>query len=361
MSLNKSEMIDALATTGTYLAQHARGNPRPDSSIDALTSTFFEPFEELIRSEHTFNGWFTEPHIRNAIGAIAGMLEKARLEEWMQHYPELPVDPPGSKTVGVIMAGNIPLVGFHDLLSVVISGHAFLGKPSSKDDHLLRQVAGILCAIEPRFGKRIAFTDEYLRDAEALIATGSDNSARHFSYYFRNIPHIIRRNRNGIAILSGRETDEELLLLGRDIFTYFGLGCRNVTKIYVPDHFDVTRLLRLYEDWPGLTEHHKYNNNLDYHRTIFLMKKLPFLDNGLVLFREDEAIGSPVGVVYYEKYSELNHLNKQIQRQSEQVQCVVSTMKEIDNAIPPGTTQEPGLADYADGVDTLEFLKRLTD
>ncbi len=361
MPLNKSEMIDALVITGTYLAQHARGEADPDGSLSVLTSTFFDPFEEVIRSEHTFNGWFTEAHIRNAIGAIAGMLKREQLVKWMQQYPDLPVDPAGRKTIGVIMAGNIPLVGFHDMLSVIMSGHSFLGKLSSKDDHLLKQVAGIICAVEPRFGKRISFTDEYLRDADAVIATGSDNSARHFSYYFKNTPHILRRNRNGITILSGDESDEELLLLGKDIFTYFGLGCRNVTKIYLPDHFDVTRLLRLYEEWAGLTEHHKYNNNLDYHRTIFLMKRIPFLDNGLVLFKEDVSIASPVGVVYYEKYSELNRLKKQIKGQSEQVQCVVSTIKEIENAIPPGTTQEPRLWDYADGVDTMEFLKRLTD
>jgi len=353
-------MTNALVKAGAYLEQHALGRPGNDASLDELNRAFYDPFEEVISGEYAHNGWFTEDNIRKALSAISRSLEHSQLTRWMAMYPELPGAPERSKTVGVIMAGNIPLVGFHDLLSVIMSGHRFLGKPSSKDDHLLRQVAGIICAIEPGFSTQITFTDEYLRDVDAVIATGSDQTARHFAYYFRDIPHIIRRNRNGIAVLSGKESDEELKLLGEDIFTYFGLGCRNVTKIFMPSEADPTRLLRLYEDWPGLSVHHKYINNVEYNRTIYLMKGVPFLDNGLVLFREEEQTASPVGVVYYEKYSELDQLKNRIRGQYDQIQCVVSTVNEIEDAIPPGTSQEPALWDYADGVDTMNFLKELT-
>ncbi len=349
-------MIDALVRTGAYLEQHAHGIAEERTGEKHLNSAVFESFEEIIRSEHIHNGWFTEANVRKAIGAIAAVLKRASLQQWMDRYPALPAEQGRQKTVGVVMAGNIPLVGFHDMLSVIMAGHIFLGKPSSRDDRLLKKVGEIICLIEPGFCDRIRFTDEYLKDADAIIATGSNNTSRYFEYYFRDIPHIIRKNRNGVAVLSGNETEEELVQLGDDIFSYFGLGCRNVTKIFLPDDFKPETLLKVFESFDHLHEHHKYNNNLEYNRSVYLLNMTPFLDNGIVLMKEDEGISSPVGVVYYEKYSRLEEVMEKISAEQEQIQCVISVIKEIENSIPPGTSQAPLLWEYADGVDTMKFL-----
>jgi hypothetical protein len=358
--LKKEEMVDALVRTGAYLEKHAHGIPEEGSGDQHINSAFFESFEKIICSEHIHNGWFSESNVRKAIGAIADILKRGSLQQWMDRYPALPAEQEQQKTVGVVMAGNIPLVGFHDMLSVVMSGHIFLGKPSSKDDRLLKKVAEIICRIEPRFCDRIRFTDAYLKDADAIIATGSNNTSRYFEYYFRDIPHIIRKNRNGVAVLSGNETEEELVRLGDDIFSYFGLGCRNVTKIFIPDDFKPETLLEVFEAFNHLHEHHKYNNNLEYNRSVYLLNMIPYLDNGIVLIKEDEHISSPVGVVYYEKYSHLEEVIQKLTTQQDQIQCVISTIEEIENRIPPGTSQAPLLWDYADGIDTMKFLTEAT-
>lgn len=352
-------MTDALALTGAYLFQHAHQEVSDRPELSRLNTEFYGGFEEIIDREHAFNAWFTAEEIRRAIGNIAATLNREDLEKWMGMYPELPFPGP-AKTIGVVMAGNIPLVGFHDLLSVILSGHRFLGKPSSKDDHLLRKVTEIICAIEPGFADRISYTEGYLKDADAIIATGSDNTARHFEYYFHDKPHIIRRNRNGVAVLTGDETGEELLQLGHDIFSYFGLGCRNVTKVFIPMQYPLEKLLAPLESFISLSNHNKYANNLDYNRSVYLMNAIPFLDNGVLLLKEDEGLSSPVGVVYFEKYSQIDKLAEKIKLQQDQVQCVVTITREIQNAIPPGESQSPKLWDYADGVDTMKFLTDLT-
>jgi hypothetical protein len=358
--LKKEAMIDALVRTGAYLQQHAHPGAVQSGAPDQRFSDHAERLGEAIRTEHAHNGFFTEKFVRQSLGAIAGSLEKWQLQQWMDRYPRLPAEPGKAKTIGVVMAGNIPLVGFHDLLSVIMSGNIFLGKPSSKDDRLLRLVAEAICLFEPAFSERIGFTDEYLNDAAAFIATGSNNSARYFEYYFKDKPHIIRKNRNGVAVLSGRETNEELRLLGEDIFTYFGLGCRNVTKIFIPEGFAPERLMEVFESFGWLQEHHKYNNNLEYNRSVYLMNRIHFYDNGVLLLKEANEIASPVGVVYYEKYSQIEDLKKIIAERQEEIQCVVSTMEEIENRVPPGTSQSPALWDYADGVDTMKFLTEVT-
>jgi hypothetical protein len=352
-------MTDALVLTGAYLHQHAQQKVADRPDLAALNDTFYASMEATITMEHTFNAWFTEDQVRKAIGNIAAILTRDTLTKWMDRYPELPFQ--GSAlTIGVVMAGNIPLVGFHDLLCVLLSGHRFLGKPSSKDDHLMRKISDILCTIEPGFTTRIGYTDGYLADADAIIATGSDNTARHFAYYFREKPHIIRRNRNGVAVLTGDETREQLLQLGEDIFSYFGLGCRNVTRLFIPEEYLLEKLLEPLEHFSSLRHHNKYANNLDYNRSVYLMNLVPFLDNGVLLLKEDERLSSPVGVVYYEKYSQLESVAKKIKLQQHQIQCVVTIAEEIENAIPPGTSQSPEPWDYADGVDTLKFLSDLT-
>jgi hypothetical protein len=353
-------MIDALVVTGAYLNQHAAEKRSADAALEKLNARFFDTFEEIIRSENRHNGWFTEKNVRKALGAIADSLTRNSIITWMDRYPKLPVkNESDRKRVGVVMAGNIPLVGFHDMLSVIMSGNYFKGKPSSKDDRLLKIVADVICHIEPDFSDRIEFTESYLKEIEAIIATGSNNTSRYFEYYFRDIPHIIRKNRNGVAILSGSETKEELTELGKDIFSYFGLGCRNVTKIYIPENYKLEVLLEALESFYELRNHHKYMNNLEYNRSIYLMNSIPFLDNGVLLIREEQQISSPVGVVYYEKYLHLDILIKKLEAQKGQLQCIVSTIGGIAESIKPGTSQTPALWDYADGIDTMEFLINL--
>jgi hypothetical protein len=352
-------MVHALKVTGAYLRQHANKKPSSDSELQSLNARFFDKFEYVIRNEFTYNPWFTEDNIRKAIVAIADSLNDNSIAKWMGNYPKLPVEDNSSKTIGVVMAGNIPLVGFHDMISVIMSGHTFLGKTSSKDDRLIRSIADLISFIEPGIAVRIKFTENYLNEAEAIIATGSNNTSRYFEYYFRNIPHIIRKNRSGLAILTGKESNEDLLKLGEDIFSYFGLGCRNVTKIFIPEDYKLDNLLFALESFSNLSDHNKYMNNIDYMRSVYLMNQLPFLDNGVVLMKEEEALSSPVGVVYYEKYSQIESVFEKLSLQGDMIQCVVSTTDGIDGSVLPGNSQSPALWDYADGMDTMKFLEDL--
>jgi hypothetical protein len=261
--------------------------------------------------------------------------------------------------VGLVLAGNIPMVGFHDLLCTLAAGHRVLAKPSSKDDRLIRMLAVAITEIDPDTGARIGFTDDRLSGMDAIIATGSNNSARYFEYYFRKIPHIIRKNRNGVAVLTGNEQEEDLAGIGEDIFTYFGMGCRNVTKLYIPADYDLKVLLGVLDRFARLGQHHKYSNNVDYYRSIYLMNQQKFLDNGVLLLKEDRAISSPVGVVFYERYSEIGTVQQILRERTEEIQCTVSIHPLIEDRVPPGKTQEPMPWDYADGVDTLRFLTEL--
>lgn len=353
------QLIDTLERTGQFLARHGRGEQSGDVPGTHEERLLYTKLEEIIRTEHLRNAWFTEENVRTALQAIAMSLKRENLERWISKYPELSHGDRKTKDIGVVMAGNIPLVGFHDLLCVLVSGHRIVAKTSSKDERLMGMVADIITYLDPELGGRITLTDAKLKGMDAVIATGSNNSARYFEFYFRDLPHIIRKNRSGIAVLSGNESPDELNALGKDIFTYFGLGCRNVTKIYVPEGYDVTRLMEAFDAYLRLIEHHKYANNIAYYRTIYLMSREPFLDNGVLLLKQSTDISSPVGVVYYENYSELDSLTGLLNVRSEEIQCTVDGGKRIPGAVLPGTTQFPELWDYADGVDTLQFLTNL--
>jgi hypothetical protein len=352
-------MIDALKDTGAYLKQHALERRSDETKFRKLNDIFYDDFETIIMTEFGHNGWFIESNIRKALGAIADSLCDEQVAQWMKKYPKLPQEHESPKTVGVVMAGNIPLVGFHDMISVLMSGNTFLGKPSSKDDRLIRKVGELISYINPGFSKRIKFTEEYLKEVDAIIATGSDNSSRYFEYYFKDIPHIIRKNRNGLAILNGNESEEELLKLGEDIFSYFGLGCRNITKIYIPENYELPTILKALESFMELANHHKYINNIEYHRSVYLMNSIDFFDNGVILMKEDQKLSSPIGVVYFEKYSQLENVLTQLEVLKDQIQCVITTEKGIEGSILPGSSQNPKLWDYADGVDTMEFLSSI--
>jgi hypothetical protein len=249
------------------------------------------------------------------------------------------------------MAGNIPLVGFHDFLTVLISGNNLIAKTSSKDPDLILFISKILAGINPEFTRMIHFTDGTLKGFDAVIATGSDNSARYFEYYFGKYPHIIRKNRNSIAIIDGSESDDDLKALGDDIFSYFGLGCRNVSKIYIPEGYDLNRMTCCWSSFEPLRHHSKYANNYDFSKAVFIVNREEFSDTGFLLMKESTSLSSPVAVLYFECYPSNENLNIITETISEKIQCIAG-----NEHTPFGRTQSPQLWDYADKVDTMEFL-----
>ena len=317
----------------------------------------YHELEQECLNAYQSNPWFIEENIKYSLQQWAQILNAENLEKWLSVYPD-PENVKHAKVVGVVLAGNLPLVGFHDFISVLVSGNHFLGKLSSSDQYLLPAIAKVLMKIEPKFADRIQFTEGKLTDFDAIIATGSNNSARYFESYFGKYPHIIRKNRNGVAVLNGSEKD--LSLLAEDILRYFGLGCRNVSKLYVPANYDFIPLLESMTDFEFVANHHKYRNNYDYNKSILLVNRVQHLDNGFVLLKEDVSLSSPISVIHYEHYKDLNQLKKQLANQDDLIQCVVSEDNIVDKSIFPGQSQKPNLWDYADGVDTMDFLLSLS-
>lgn len=320
--------------------------------------------EKVIAAASAANPWFDEDCVLYALGAIGRSLSKEDLEQWLTSYSKK-ISPEKKKIVGVINAGNIPAVGFHDFLCVLMSGNIYHGKNSSDDSHLLPHIAALLKKIEPGFEEHINFVQR-ISNPDAVIATGSNNSARYFEYYFKKYPHIIRKNRNGVALLSGNETSEELRGLADDVFRYFGLGCRNVSKVFVPEDFELAKLFPAFESYSPISQHHRYMNNYNYQRVLLLMNKIPFLENGFVILRESEPLHSPISVLHYEHYKNASDVFEKLSAKSEEVQCVAvgtdllkKNPSEKLSLVSFGQTQNPKLWDYADGVDTMEFLVTL--
>jgi hypothetical protein len=334
--MNIEDRITAFEKLGNYLS--------------AIDTNEFRSLAERARNE---NPWFTLESIKSAIEGVKLYLDSKNLTRWVSNYRLTPVKP---QTVAVVMAGNIPLVGFHDFLSVLISGHSLQVKLSSKDSVLLSHLAHRLIEIEPRFKSVIQFVEQ-LKSFDAVIATGSDNSARYFHYYFGKYPNIIRKNRTSCAVLTGQETDNDLYSLGKDVFSYFGLGCRNVSKIYIPRAFDLTLLLNQWMPFQNVLDHHKYHNNYDYQKSILLINGAPFLDSGFVLLQESEKIVSPISVVYYELYEDEGALALKLIEAKNKIQCIVG--HSTPASIPFGEAQSPMAWDYADQIDTLKFLENL--
>ncbi len=314
------------------------------------------------------NRWFTEDTILLAMNSLGEMLEEGKLRKWMDTYPEAQSQKAKKGSVGVVMAGNVPLVGFHDFLCVLMCGRAFVGKLSSDDKFLLPAVAEILIQIEPAFKPLILFTDQPFNkptNISAFIATGSNNSARYFEYYFSKYPHIIRKNRNAVAVLDGTESEADLKNLGKDIFQYFGLGCRNVSKIFIPQDYNLDKLFSALVDFGDIIHHNKYANNYNYYRTIYLLNTEKFLDNNFLLVKECEQIASPVATLYYERYERKVELIKRIEENRESIQCIIASplaplqRERGMSCIEFGKSQSPELWDYADGVDTMKFLMNL--
>ena len=305
----------------------------------------------ILTKERAFqeNGWFTPEFIDLAANNIAKyFLDEQILREWTSAY-NLPEENKNPQRVGIVMAGNIPMVGFHDLLSVIISGNIAIVKPSSKDDVLMRHITTKFGEWDAEMQLLIKF-ETILKGCDAYIATGSNNSAGHFDYYFRKYPHIIRRNRTSVAVLSGDESNEELNALADDIYLYFGLGCRNVTKVYVPQDYDFIPLLNAGKKYNYLAEQNKYKNNYDYNLAILILNREKYMTNESLLLVENPSIFSPISQLNYEYYSDLHSLLESL-RSNPDLQGVVGK-----DFIPFGKAQTPGIRDYADGVDTMEFL-----
>lgn len=297
------------------------------------------------------NPWFTNDSISLSIEGIKVLLSPTALRTWTSAYkiPEHFTD----KTIALVLAGNIPMVGFHDLLCVLLAGHKAMIKLSAKDFILLPFVTHLLIELEPRFSDRIHYVDQ-VKSFDAVIATGSDNSSRYFEYYFGKYPHVIRKNRSSCAILSGAESPEELVNLGKDVFSFFGLGCRNVSKLYVPEDYNFIPLLDTWSVYKETVHHHKYCNNYDYQKAILLINQQQFLDAGFVLITESDKIVSPISVVHYEKYKSSEDVAAKISAAADKIQCVVGN--KTPASIPFGKAQLPEPWDYADKIDTLKFL-----
>ncbi len=307
-------------------------------------------FATLIDTIHYANPWFTPDNVRLALLSAGKNLTGENLVRWLSAYPELheehqPV------TVGVVMAGNIPLVGFHDLLCVLVTGNRLQAKLSNRDEPLIRAVTDTLTDIEPELASCIEITADRLKDFDMVIATGSNNTSRYFEYYFRNIPSIIRRNRNSIAIIDGTESPGELALLGDDIFTYFGLGCRNVSKLYLPEGYDPAGLITHWQAYEQLRSHYKYSVNYDHNKAIMIVNREPFIDGGFVLLRKSSSLTPPMAVLHYEFYPPGEAPDLEREAAGNMLQCVAG-----HGHLPFGSAQQPELWDYADNIDTISFV-----
>lgn len=336
----KAYLADVFSTLGEKLSC-------PDDELNAI-----------IKDEYHYNAWFTPANVQNAVEAIGRMLNKPDLLTWLNRYQ---LNSTGPKNIGLVLAGNIPLVGFHDVLCTLITGNHAQIKASTQDSRLIRTVLDRLTAIEPAFKEQYTFT-ERLANFDAVVATGSNNTSRYFEYYFSKVPHIIRKNRNSVAVLTGSETNEQLHDLGHDIFDYFGLGCRNVSKLFVPKGYNFEPFFEAIESYNPIIHHHKYNNNYDYNKSIYLVNRDKHLDNGFLLLKEDKSLTSPLAVLFFEYYESIDALSDILQQENDKIQCIVTSAPSsgrLEAAVPFGQSQHPVLWDYADGVDTMDFLTKL--
>lgn len=352
MTLTKRK--NAFIELGRFLSQFSLDNSQQKESVQ-YNESFYDQMLELVQRSKSHNGWYTEEQVFFALGSWAEALTAENLDNWLSKYNLESVEP---KTVGLVLAGNIPLVGFHDFLSVLITGHKAMVKTSSSDQQLLPFLAKYLVAVEPEFENYITFTEGKLENFDAVIATGSNNTARYFEYYFKDKPAIIRKNRNSAAILTGNETKEDLVALGEDIFRYFGLGCRNVSKLFVPRGYDFRLFFEAMYEYRDVIHYEKYANNYDYNKAVYLMSNFKILDNEFLTIKEDTGYSSPISSVFYEYYDNLDQIKQKLEAEHEQLQCVVSNGL-TGNSIPFGQTQKPALWDYADNVDTIAFLSKI--
>lgn len=342
--IQQEQRIIAFNRLGKFLREINPENPTYDSLF------------EVVYKAKDNNGWFSNENVLKSFAAWGELLNKQDLTLWTKKYQFDQVEP---KTVGLVLAGNIPLVGFHDVLSVLISGNKALVKCSSSDPLLIAFLINKLQEFEPGFNDYIEFTKERFTDFDAVIATGSNNAARYFEYYFSKVPNLIRSNRNGVAILEGNETKEQLEALAIDIIQYYGLGCRSTSKVFVPKGYDLNIIFGALYPHNNLMDSAKYANNYDYNKAVYLMSQFDILDNGFFILKEDSSYSSPVACLHYEYYENLEELENKLKIDRDLIQCVTSNF-EGKGHFPFGKAQEPNLWDYADGKNTLDFLNILT-
>jgi len=315
-----------------------------------------ERFSAIFAQAEQQNSWFTQHNLTFSRNTWATTLSEANIKRWLSTYKLS--EPQNVKKILLIMAGNIPLVGFHDLLCVWVSGHKAVVKLSSEDKLLLPFIVEQLRDLIPEWAEAVTFSDEKVTDFDAVIATGSNNTARYFEYYFGKKPHIIRKNRNSVAVLTGKETQEELTALGKDIFQYYGLGCRSVSKLFVPENYSFDAFFQAIYAYRDIINEQKYANNYDYNKAVYLMSLYKLLENGFLILKEDKSYASPIATLFYEYYTDTEALKKQLITDTEQIQCIVAKGL-LPDEIAFGNTQIPQLWEYADNVDTLNFLSNL--
>ncbi|MFD2727491.1 acyl-CoA reductase [Hyunsoonleella rubra] len=345
------ERINAFIKLGDFIRQFSKANIQKAENLEH-NDLFFDGFKHQLKLAEEHNGWFTKENIRFALNSWAEALTFDNLSKWLEPYEFDTIVP---KQVAIIMAGNIPLVGFHDFLSVLICGHRVLVKQSSNDKHLLPYLSKYLEYVAPGFKGQIKFTEEKVENFDAVIATGSNNTARYFEYYFKGKPSIIRNNRNSVAVLTGHETEEDLKQLSEDIFRYYGLGCRNVSKLFVPKGYDFNRFFESIYHWHPIIDKAKYANNYDYNKAVYLMSEFDMLENGFFIIKEDQSYSSPIATLFYEFYQNIDELKAKLSADADQIQCIVASGF-AENEIPFGCTQKPQLWDYADSKDSVKFL-----
>lgn len=338
--LTLEKRIKAFSILGEIMLDGAAGKKSGISSV----------FASLIYELEESNPWFTPDNVKLAVESIGESISAENLILWMAHYPQMkePVKP---GNIGIVMAGNIPLVGFHDLMSVLLTGNNAVAKISSKDDKLIKAVADTLIKTEPGFRNCIRLTSDTLSGFDAVIATGSDNTTRYFEYYFRGYPSIIRHNRNSTAFIEGNETAEEITNLAIDIFSYFGLGCRNVSKLYLPAGYNIDKMISHWNEFEKLREHSKYAANYDHSKAVMIVNRQPFIDSGFILLRHDKSLTPPMAVLNYEFYESEVEVKTEFNDLRERIQCITG-----HGFTPFGFAQKPFLWDFADDVDTILFL-----
>ena len=343
--------ITAFHQLGEFLSQFSLKKIEQKENIPH-NELFFDGFKHQLKIAGENNTWFTKENLLFSIENWSKALTSDNLTNWVSNEN---IGKNDAKKVAIIMAGNIPLVGFHDFLSVLISGHSVVVKQSSNDKHLLPFLAKYLEYVAPNFKGKITFSEDRLTDFDAVIATGSNNTARYFEHYFKDKPSIIRKSRNSVAVLTGNETEEQLINLSEDVFSYFGLGCRSVSKLFVPKNYNFDAFFKGMYNRQEIINNAKYANNYDYNKAVYLMSEFDILENGFLMIKEDESHASPIASVFYEYYDNTDDLKTRLKQDEEKIQCVVAS-NFMEGEIAFGQTQHPQLSDYADGVNTLAFL-----
>ena len=347
--MDRVQEIKGFSQLGKLMVSLGKEENWSSYAIGATEEEYLK-LQHIIARQFSYNGWFTKDNVLKALLSLGDLLTEENLSHWLKDYSF--ADEP--KKIGIIMAGNIPLVGFHDFLCVLISGNAAVCKLSSDDNTLLPALSNHLIKFTPELKDKILFSMGKLGGIDAIIATGSDNSSKYFEQYFGHYPHLFRKNRTSVAVLTGNETSEDLFQLGSDIFSYYGLGCRNVSHLLLPLGFDLNRFFEAIVSYHPIVNHHKYANNYDYNKAVYLMNLMELLDNHFVLLRESVEIHSPLSMVHYQYYSSMDNVNEYLQENKDKIQAIVGK-----GYIPFGEAQAPKLDDYSDGVNVMQWLQSI--